>query len=219
MNAEIKNALQDLIDTIEPKIKKIDGPDYYISQSNVQINPELLIVGINPAGDKKLSQSEKPDKKPDNLIYDKHQYLENPTWAISKLNKIFPDAQLLDLYREAAILNYFAINTRDANGLNAKEIKEISKDCESFSNNFIYNILKPKQIIILGATLAKSMKLIFDHVSDSVLRTDDDKNYLVVKLMINNIPHYIIHHPSMPAFNGTIDMIKKSEFFNKEFFG
>lgn len=218
MNAEIKNALQELINTIEPKIKKIDGPDYYISQSAVKINPELLIIGINPAGEKKLSQSEKYSKKPEDIIYDKNEFLANPKWSISKLNKIFPDNKLLDLYKDSVILNYSAINTVDANGLNAKEIKEIVMDCKSFSNNFIYNILKPKQIIVLGPNLAKTMKLNFNHLSDSALRTDDDKNYLVVKFIHNDIQHYVIHHPSRPSFNSDIHMNKKSEFFKKEFF-
>lgn len=218
MNAEIKNALQELINTIEPKIKKIDGPDYYISQSAIRVNPELLIVGINPAGDKKLSQSETPSKNPENLVYDTNKYLENPDWNISrKLNQIMSGKNMQKIYKNAVIMNYIAINTPSEKKLKFPELFEITTQCKMFSKKFIYEVIKPQNIIVLGPGLAKTMDIKFNNVQDSVLRTDDDKSYLVLKKIHNDIPHYLIFHPSTPSLNGFEHINMKKEFFNTEF--
>lgn len=218
MNIKIKNSLQEFIDVIEPKIKAIDGPDYYVGQSAIKMNPELLILGINPAGTQKLSQSAWPSKKPENLVYDSNQYLKNPAWPISrKLNTILSGNVLRPIYENAVIMNFIPLNTPNEGILKNSEYKNIVKDCKMFSENFIYNILQPKRILILGPSLSKMMNIKFDHIADSVLRTEDDKNYLVVKFMRNNIPHYVIHHPSRASFNGNNHLEKKRDYFENEF--
>lgn len=218
MDIEIKNSLQKFIDLIEPKIKAIDGPDYYPAQSAIKINPDLLILGINPAGNKKLSESSFPSKAPENLIYDSNQYLENPDWNISKkLNKIFSGADAMKAYKNAVIINYISLNTPSEEELGNNAYKDIINDCQKFSEHFIYNVLKPKQIVVLGPTLADMAKIKYHHSNDSVLRTEDDKSYLVLETIHKEIPHYIIYHPSTPALNGPIALELKKEYFNQLF--
>lgn len=218
MQNEIKTHLQDFIDKLEPKIKKIDGPDYYVSQSKIHTNPELLIVGINPAGNKKLSESSFPSKTAENLIYTSQQYLENPDWNISKrLNIMFSGQNARRAYKEAVIINYIAINTPKESDLNKDEYKELTTICKEFSNDLIYNIIKPKKVLILGPSLAKMMKINFHHRDDSILRTSDDKSYLVLNFDHRGIPHYLIYHPSTPELNGNEHLSLKMEYFEKLF--
>ena len=218
MNQEIEKLLNNFITEIEPKIKNIDGPDYYISQSPININPELLIIGINPAGDKKLSESNFPNKKPENLINSSHMYLDNPNWKISqKLNHIFSGSNSSKVYKDAVILNYIAINTNNEKDLKNTNLKNIVEKCKILSDKLIYEIIKPKNILLLGPTVAKYMKLNFHHIEDSVLRTNDEKSYLILENKVKNIPHFLMYHPSTPAFNGFEHLEMKKIFFNKIF--
>ena len=218
MNTELHKALQNFIDEIEPKIENIDGPDYYISQSEIRINPELLIVGINPAGEKKLSDSEFKSKKPENLVYETNQYLKNSDWHISKkLNYIFSGNNSRKIYETSVIINYIALNTKSESGIKKSEFKEIIEDCKNFSHKLIYNIIKPKRILLLGPSVAKLMKLKYHHIDDSILRTTDDKSYLVINFLYLGIPHYLIFHPSTPQLNSGENLEMKKDFFESLF--
>lgn len=218
MNKILKEKLEDFIKNIEPKIKKIDGPDYYVAQSQLEINSDLLIVGINPAGDKKLSEADFSAKSPSNLVQSGNQYLLNPKWHISKrLNKIFLGESSSKIYEKANIINLIALNTPTEKDLKKDELKELVKDCVEFSTDLIYDVIKPKAILLLGPSVAKYLNINFHHISDSVLRTEDNKNYLIVKVMKNNIPHYLICHPSARSFNSNEHLEQKMRFFENEF--
>jgi len=218
MESIIKTRLEKFIGKIEPMIKAIDGPDYYIAQSGLELSPELLIIGINPAGKKKLSESIFSSKEPENIIQEGNQYYLNPDWRISKaLNYMFSGDNTIEAYKKANIINYIAINTANEKELKIDEFKDIVKHCCDFSYDLIYNVLKPKKILLLGPKVAEFMKIKFHHRNDSVLRTDDDKSYLVIKVEKENIPHYIIFHPSMPALNDNHNLNKKKDFFEKIF--
>lgn len=218
MDTELKNFLQNFIDEIEPKIVSIDGPDYYISQSNIKKNPDLLIVGINPAGEKKLSESQFKRKKPENIIYNNNQYLEHPNWHISKkLNYMFSGNNAKKAYENSVILNYIALNTKSESELKKTELKEIVEDCKNFSKSLIYDIIKPKKILLLGKSVAKLMNLKFHHIENSILRTEDNKSYLVVKFSQNDIPHYLIFHPSTSQLNSGKNLDMKKDFFETLF--
>lgn len=214
----IKDHLQALIDQIEPQLILIDGPDYYSTQSALSIHPELLIVGINPYGEKKLSDSHFQNKKPKNLIYDSNQYLTNPNWRISKiLNYIFSGENSASVYENANIINYIPINTKRASDLNTRALREIIANCKQYSEALIYDIIKPKHILLLGPAVAKMMGLKFDHSKDSVLRTENNKSYLVIKIIKNNIPHYLIYHPSARSLNDKHNLILKKHYFETLF--
>ncbi|WP_312196010.1 hypothetical protein [Epilithonimonas vandammei] len=218
MDKGLKSNLQKFIDDIEPKIIKIDGPDYYVSQSQITINPELLIIGINPAGDKKLSESIHCCKKPENIIYDSNQYLENPDWHISKkLNFIFSGNNARKIYEKSVIINYIAFNTHSESDLKSSNFKEMVEDCKTFSDNLIYNVIKPKKILILGPSLANLMNIKFHHLKDSILRTKNEKSYLVINIKHKDIPHYLIFHPSTPQLNSGENLKMKRDFFETLF--
>ena len=94
---------------------------------------------------------------------------------------------------------------------------EIIKKCLEFTNDFVYNILKPKNILLLGEAAPKWMKISYNHKNDTILRNELDQ-WLIQNKIINEIPHYKIYHPSMNfSFNSGENLRLKKEKFEELF--
>ena len=75
--------------------------------------------------------------------------------------------KLIDYENETSFVKSEYINAE-------KKYKELITVCKQFSSNLIYNIIKPKKVLILGPSLANMMKINYNHRDDSVLRTSDE---------------------------------------------
>lgn len=200
-------------------------PDYYIFQSDVRNDADLLIIGENPKGDKTYKQSliekNKSVKDIEDLKYNSNQYFDNPNWKISKpIIQMFSNVELKELLQKSTIMNIVYFNSDNG----AKTLKKFSDGdeminfCKEKTKEFIYKIYKPKKILFVGFEAPKLLEIKYDIRKDSERRTEDDKSSLVVKKIINSIPHYIIHHTSQNLkFSSGENLNKKKSFFENEF--
>lgn len=184
-----------------------ENPDFYVFQSKSDFeSPELLIIGANPG--KKVDYIEKMKEKEierrfgKDLGYDSNQYIENennPEWKINKpILKMFTEVNARKALENSVIMNVIYFNTAKVEDLKKYgNGKEMINFCVDKTKEFIYEILKPKNILFLGVDAPKWMNIKFHHIEDSIVRTENNENYLVIKIEQDNIPHHIIHHPSM----------------------
>lgn len=227
MKEEIKTWLEEVNNGCEEIAKRnYQYPDYYVFQSEISINPKLLIMGANPAGNKTYAEALKikniPRKSIEDLKYTSNQYIENPNWNISKpLLEMFSGNNAKEVLENSIIMNAVYFNSNNVSDL--KEFKADKKDMVNFSMNktkeFIYIINRPQTILFIGADAPKWLGIKFDSVKDQVLGTKDDKFFLVLKKEIESIPHYMIYHTSMnnSKFNTGENLKMKQEFFEKLF--
>ena len=213
----------------EIAIKNENYPDFYVFQSQIFENPDLLNIGANPAGNetyKDMLQRKQIERRTkDDLINSSdgknNEYISNPDWAISKpILEMFSGKRTREVLENAVIMNAVYFNTKKVEHLgNFKEDKKVMKDfCSNKTLEFIKDICKPKNILFIGKNAPEWLKIKFHHIDDSVCRTSDGKNYLVVKKYLNEIPCYIIHHTSMnKSFNTGENLQRKKEFFEKVF--
>lgn len=204
-----------------------DGPDFYVFQSRFDLySPELLIIGANPGGAGKYRDS-KPFKNKgcrdlNDLGYNSNQYIDeefNKNWHINKpILKMFPEGRLRNVLSESVIMNAIYFNTGDVKALKSLENgKEMFKFCIDKTREFIYEILKPKNVLLLGMDAPKWMKINFNKEEDTILETPDNL-FLIQSKYINEINHFLVHHPSMnQKFNSGLNLDLKMNYF-KEYF-
>lgn len=91
------------------------------------------------------------------------------------------------------------------------------KFCIDKTREFIYEILKPKNVLLLGMDAPKWMKINFNKEEDTILETPDNL-FLIQSKYINEINHFLVHHPSMnQKFNSGLNLDLKMNYF-KEYF-
>lgn len=202
-------------------ILKEDYPDFYVFQSEIRINPDLLIIGANPAGrksyasilrDKKIKRRSKTD-----LANGNNLYLENPNLNISRpILKMFSSERLIRLLETSVIMNAVFFNTAKVTDLKKLEHgKEMISFCIKKANELIYDILKPKNILFIGDDSARWLGLKFTD-NNTVLR--NDKTYSLIKyVQYKGISHYKIHHTSMNFSYNTGDNLEmKKKYFEEK---
>lgn len=87
------------------------------------------------------------------------------------------------------------------------------------TKKLIYEIIQPKAILIVGYDdIPKWLDLKVSTVNDSILRTEDNRSGLIMKVLNKDIPHYFIHHTSRNfSFNKGINLERKKREFENIF--
>ncbi|MDD2257146.1 MAG: hypothetical protein PHQ26_02470 [Bacteroidales bacterium] len=177
--------------------------DFYVFQTSVTLDPPILIIGANPGGYKPYSEfldsNNVKIKSVDALGYAINQFLENPEWHSNSLISLFSSAKLRQMFEKSVVTNFVYFNTVNfSNFKKRKGSKDAIKFCKE-SNKELIEILKPKNIILMGNISLDGLKFLFDRPMVSVLTVDEGVNgsSLVRQTAINGIPTFWIHHPSM----------------------
>jgi len=166
-SSELQQWATEVIEKITPIAEEINLA-YYPLQSEAKMNPELLIIGLNPG-----SQGEYKEQK----INDKWEFKDgkmtterllkgNPTYAEKDTWPIFKGMKNIAFIRESiesnnyCFINYIFFGTKGIKDFtsisNHREIEEI---CIEFTKKFI-EIIKPKHIIVLGLKSMESISKI-----------------------------------------------------------
>lgn len=204
-----------------------NNPDFYVFQSRCDIeSPELLIIGANPGNNEKYAEKMKEKgisrRLAEDLVYNTNQYIENennPEWKINKpIIKMFTEKDARKALENSVIMNVVYFNTQKVQDLKKySQGKEMIDFCISKTKEFIYEILRPKNVLFLGLDAPKWMNVKFNQTTDTVLETDD-KLFLIQSKQINEINHFLIYHPSMnQKFNSGLNLQKKEGYFNQFF--
>ena len=208
----------------EIAIKDDNYPDFYVFQSEVNYNPDLLIIGANPHGDAKYSTKMKEKgierRTKDNLCYGENMYIANPDWNIAKpILKMFEQPRLFEILKNSVIMNAIYFNTNKVDDLNKyAHGKDMIELCQNLTNEFVYKILKPKNILFLGDDAPKWMKIKYNNTENTILRNELTYS-LIQKVIVNEIPHYKIHHTSMNfSFNKGTNLELKKKYFEQNIF-
>lgn len=203
--------------------KSHDYPDFYVFQSKVRLNPELLIIGANPHGkskyQEKLNEKGILRRSGGDLISGENMFVSNPDWHISRpILKLFERNDLAQVLEDAVIMNAIYFNTDKVGDLRKfPHGKEMIELCRSLTTELIYEILNPRVILFLGNDAPKWMNIRFENTT-TVLRSSDGLA-LVQQVVINDVPHYKIHHPSMNfRFNTGENLQLKKRFFEENMF-
>jgi hypothetical protein len=198
---ELQQWAAEVIEKITPIAEEINLA-YYPLQSEAKMNPELLIIGLNPraVNEKEAcidSQKNNPiwefkDGKmtAERLLKGNPCYSEKDTW------NVIEGIENTDFIKKAikndsyCFMNYIFFNTKDENALkNLKEFKNIEEICVALTKKFI-EIVNPKQIIVLGVTASDKL------VSNKKTVLQGDSARLIVKGTISNRDALAIYHPS-----------------------
>lgn len=208
----------------EIAIKDVNYPDFYIFQSEIFYNPDLLIIGANPHGDTKYKAKIKEKgierRTKDFLSNGENMYISNPNWEISKpILKLFDHPRLSEILKNSVIMNAIYFNTNKVQDLkNFAHGKEMIELCKNLTNEFVYQILKPKNILFLGEDAPKWMSIKFNQFDNTILRNEKNLS-LIQKIVVNDIPHYKIHHTSRNwSYNSGTNLELKKKYFEKEIF-
>ncbi|MEI8274014.1 MAG: hypothetical protein WCG08_15475 [Paludibacter sp.] len=216
--------LEDVAITCDKYAREIDR-DFYPFQSNVFENPELLIIGANPGNEEDYKSFIEKNKRGrlaselsncgENGENAYIAYKDDPKWKINKpILKMFETPKMRTILENAVIMNVVYFNTVKVEDLKTYNSGgEIIKACVDFTYEFVYNILKPKNILLLGEAAPKWMKISYNYKNDTILWNKSNQ-WLIQNKMVNQIPHYKIYHPSMNfAFNSGENLRLKKEKF------
>lgn len=197
--------------------------DFYVFQTPIFNNPDLLIIGINPGGTGKYSDylmSNKVEKrKPESLYYSDNTLYVKPDWEVDKGNdtmrsvfkRVFNKENKLDILENTMMLNMFYFNTQKEIDIDKINIKaEIKKYCIEKTKEFI-NISNPKNILFLTSSN--------DNLKDcSVTKIEvagsNIKKGLLGERTIYAIPHYSYYAAYSYVNSGKMGA-KLSELFGK----
>ncbi len=135
--------------------------DFYCFQSALPAtNPDTVVIGINPGGSKKYSETLKEKNitkrsksllsQGSNIYSVLHPCDDNKVMAV-KLSRVFNNDFLQNSLETATIFNMFYFNTQNTNLLNSSLKWDIKKYCFEKSKELI-EILNPKHIIFLCTT-------------------------------------------------------------------
>ena len=198
---ELQQWAAEVIEKITPIAEEINLA-YYPLQSEAKMNPELLIIGLNPrAVNEKEARIDSQKNNPiwefkdgkmtvERLLKGNPCYSEKDTWSVIE------GIENTDFIKKAikndsyCFMNYIFFNTKDENALkNLKEFKNIEEICVALTKKFI-EIVNPKKIIVLGVTASDKL------VSNKKTVLQGDNARLIVKGTISNRDALAIYHPS-----------------------
>lgn len=176
--------------------------DFYVFQTPIFYNPDLLIIGINPGGDKSYSQLLKDkgySKRPyDDLGYNENTLVMKPDWEIKNklkgndtlrnaFKRVFNKDNNLAILENTIMMNMFYFNTQKEIHINKINIKdEIKNYCIYKTKEFI-EISNPKNILFLTSN-DKNLK--YCSVQNIEVLGNNVKKGLLGERNIHSIPHY-----------------------------
>ena len=194
---ELEQWAAEVIEKITPIAEEINLA-YYPLQSEAKMNPELLIIGLNPGSQGEYKEQKTKDKwefkdgkmTVERLLKGNPCYSEKDTW------NVIEGIENTDFIKKAikndsyCFMNYIFFSTKDESTLkNLKGFKNIEEICVALTKKFI-EIVNPKQIIVLGVTASDEL------VSNKETVLQGDNARLIVKGTISNRDALAIYHPS-----------------------
>ena len=198
---ELEQWAAEVIEKITPIAEQIDLA-YYPLQTEAKMNPELLIIGLNPrAVDEKEARL---DSQKNNSIWEFKDgkmsterllkgnpcYSEKDTWTVIKGIENINFVKRSIESGNYCFMNYIFFSTKDENTLKGlKNFKLIEDTCVDFEKKIV-DIINPKQIIVLGVTA--SDKLVTN--KKTILQSNNAR--LVVEGNISGRKVFAIYHPS-----------------------
>jgi hypothetical protein len=209
--------------------------DFYVFQSAIHFNPKLMFIGANPGGGKSYSEKNNEEKRnrrtKDDLGQDANtfvKYYNDPKWGrLKPLYDIFKGNSLMEQYFiDSVITNLSYFNSGTYSNL-IQKMRFIGKEPLSFciqkNLELINEIIKPQNIILMGAPARNNFFKYFDNKRiEIILETNSYNNKkgvaLIGKSFMFGKPVYIIAHPT--AWNGQNNehnIILKRNKFNEIF--
>ncbi len=198
-NAKILEFWTEVQEIYDP-IQKETDLNYYVFQTSIRYNPDLMIIGINPGGEfsseKNLVNKMAEQGKFKNMYID-WMYTETPNktdneW-FNTLCSIFdyPNNPAMKRVLENAVgTNCFYINTGSVQSLNKQyDTKNLYLQSRSLVNKLI-DIIQPKKILTLGEIPFKCIK----GSKQKPVPVNDKNN--IKSAFHGNIPVYNIPNPS-----------------------
>ena len=151
---ELQQWAAEVIEKISPIAEEINLA-YYPLQSEAKMNPELLIIGLNPGSEASYkNQQENPNWEfKDGKMTTERLLKGNPFIAEKEEWKIFRGLNRIPFIKQAVdsnnycFMNYVYFGTSDFNKI--KEHSKAIEVCIELTKKFI-EIIKPKHIIVLG---------------------------------------------------------------------
>ena len=178
--------------------------DFYVFQSNVSFQPELMIIGSNPGGNKEYSTMNREQgrerRTANNLgISDHNQFLVNDGWgSMRSLCELFSGPILRPVFEKAVITNIVYFNTGNFQELRKRMNqggREALQVCVK-KNMELIRLVSPKHLLLMGIPARDNLRPYFDKPLQSLLVTPVEKYNLIQETTLNGIPTYCIHHPS-----------------------
>ena len=194
---ELEQWAAEVIEKITPIAEQIDLA-YYPLQTEAKMNPELLIIGLNPGSEGEYNEQKTKDKWEfkDGKMTIERLLKGNPFIEGKKTWSVIEGIENIDFVKRSiesgnyCFMNYIFFGTNDENTLKGlKNFKLIEDTCVDFTKKFI-EIINPKQIIVLGVTA--SDKLVTN--KKTILQGNNAK--LVVEGNISGRKAFAIFHPS-----------------------
>jgi len=151
---ELQQWAAEVIEKITPIAEEINLA-YYPLQSEAKMNPELLIIGLNPGSQGEYKEQKTKDKwefkdgkmTTERLLKGNPFIDEKDEWKIFRgLNRIPFIKQAVDT-NNYCFMNYVYFGTSDFNKI--KGHAKAVETCTALTKKFI-EIIKPKRIIVLG---------------------------------------------------------------------
>lgn len=195
--------------------------DFYVFQSAIQYNPKLMLIGANPGGNVSYSKKNKGKKRTKNELGENEntfiKYYDDCDWVrLKPLYDMFNGNTLsMDYFKDAVITNLSYFNSGTFNVLKDK-MRIVGREpldfCIQKNLELIKYIIKPQNIILMGAPARDNFSKYLDQPLETILETKNNgikKSVPLIKkssMTITNgteviqIPVYIIEHPS--AWNG-----------------
>ena len=165
------------------------GMDFYVFQSNVSFQPELMIIGSNPGGNKEYSTMNREQgrerRTANNLgISDHNQFLVNDGWgSMRSLCELFSGPILRPVFEKAVITNIVYFNTDNFQELR-KRMNQGGREALQFcvkKNMELIRLVSPKHLLLMGIPARDNLRPYFDKPLQSLLVTPVEKYNLIQK--------------------------------------
>ena len=179
--------------------------DFYVFQSSVSFQPELMIIGSNPGGEvsyRVMNQKWGRERRTANDlgISECNQFIVNDGWgSMRSLCELFSGPILRPVFEKAVITNIVYFNTGSCQGLR-KRMNQGGREALQFcvrKNLELIRILCPQHIVLMGNPVRDNLMKYFDKPLQSLLTTPSGGLNLIQETTLNGIPTYCIHHPSL----------------------